>query len=74
MKMEYKGWKWLYSVYGVAAVDCAMSLYDAGWRPEDREDLKEEYDLTEDEVDSYIDVFERLLKDEEEDDEDEDED
>lgn len=32
----------------------------------------EEYDLTEDEVDSYIDVFERLLKDEE-DDEDEDE-
>lgn len=42
-----------------------------GWRPEDREDLIEEYDLTEDEVDSYIDVFERLLKDEE-DDEDED--
>lgn len=26
----------------------------------------DEYDLTEDEVDSYIDVFERLLKDEEE--------
>lgn len=49
-----------------------MSLYDAGWRPEDRENLIEEYDLTEDEVDSYIDVFERLLKDEE-DDEDEDE-
>lgn len=47
--MEYKGWKWLYDVYGVAAVD-------------------------EDEVDSYIDVFERLLKDEEEDDEDEEED
>lgn len=31
-----------------------------------------EYDLTEDEVDSYIDVFERLLKDEEEGEEDED--
>ena len=67
MKMEYKGWTWLYSVYGVSTVDCAISLYDAGWRPEDREDLIDEYDLTEDEVDSYIDVFERLLKDEEED-------
>ena len=70
--MEYKSWKWLYSVYGVSTVDCAIALYDGGWRPEDREDLIEEYDLTEDEVDSYIDVFERLLKDEEEDDEDED--
>jgi hypothetical protein len=65
MKMEYKGWEWLYSVYGVSTVDCAIALYDGGWRPEDREDLIEEYDLTEDEVDSYIDVFERLLKDEE---------
>lgn len=36
-----------------------------GWRPEDREGLIDEYDLTEDEVDSYIDIFERLLKDEE---------
>lgn len=64
--MEYKGWKWLYNVYGVSTVDCAIALYDGGWRPEDKEDMINEYDLTDDEADSYIDVFERLLKDEEE--------
>ena len=70
--MEYKGWKWLYYVYGESTVDCAIALYEGGWRPEDKEDMINEYDLTDDEADSYIDVFERLLKDKEEDDEEED--
>lgn len=30
----------------------AASLYDAGWRSEDRDDLIDEYDLTEDEADA----------------------
>lgn len=30
----------------------AASLYDGGWRSEDRDDLIDEYDLTEDEADA----------------------
>lgn len=67
--MEYKGWTWLYAVYGVNLVDSAIDLFGAGWRPEDRDVMQKEYDMTDDEVASYIDVFERMLKDREEEEE-----
>ena len=63
MEIEYKGWAWLYSVYGYSLVEDAVALFDGGWRPEDKEDLIREYEFSEDEADKYVDVFERLVKD-----------
>lgn len=40
----------------------ACSLYDGGWRKEDREDMKEEYNLTDKEVDIVCERLEELEK------------
>ena len=36
----------------------SAALYDGGWRVEDRDQLKVEYDLTEDDVEHIIDLLE----------------
>lgn len=38
----------------------ACSLYDGGWRKEDREEMKGEYNLTDKEVDIVCDRLEEL--------------
>lgn len=38
----------------------ACSLYDGGWRKEDREEIKEEYSLTDREVDIICERLEEL--------------
>ena len=35
----------------------AAALYDGGWRAEDREQLKAEYDLTDEEVKRIVDLL-----------------
>jgi hypothetical protein len=35
----------------------AAALYDGGWRAEDREQLKAEYELTDDDVDRIVDLL-----------------
>ena len=39
------------------------ALYDGGWRAEDRDEMKTEYDLTDDEVDEICEGFESLAED-----------
>ena len=63
MSIEIKGWSWLYSVYGAKLVEDAVALYDSGWRPDDKDDLMQEYELDDDVADKYIDVFIQLDKD-----------
>ena len=41
----------------------AAALYDGGWRAEDRDQLIEEYDLTEEEADKLCEILEELEKD-----------
>lgn len=36
---------------------CAAALYDGGWRAEDRDELIEEYILTEDEVSEICEIL-----------------
>lgn len=40
----------------------ACSLYDGGWRKEDREEMREEYNLTDREVNIICDRLEELEK------------
>ena len=35
----------------------AAALYDGGWRVEDREQLKAEYDLTDEDVERIVDLL-----------------
>ena len=35
----------------------AAALYDGGWRAEDRDQLKMEYDLTEEDVERIVDLL-----------------
>lgn len=39
----------------------AMSLLDGGWKPEDYEQIKEEYELTEDETSEICEEMERII-------------
>lgn len=41
--------------------DTAASLYDGGWRADDREQLKTEYDFTEDELDELCKQLESMI-------------
>ena len=38
----------------------AFSLFDGGWRAEDREELISEYDLTEEEADEICEILSEL--------------
>lgn len=38
----------------------AAALFDGGWRAEDKEEMMEEYDLTEEDVDKLIDYFDEF--------------
>lgn len=38
----------------------AAALYDGGWRAEDREELIEEYELTEEEADEICELLARM--------------
>lgn len=39
----------------------AQALIDGGWKPEDYEEIREEYDLTEDETSEICQEMERIL-------------
>ena len=40
----------------------AAALYDGGWRAEDKDQLVEEYELTEEEADKLCEILEELEK------------
>lgn len=40
----------------------AAALYDGGWRSEDKEDLIEEYQLTEEEANTICDILAEIEK------------
>ena len=44
------------------ALGAAASLFDGGWRAEDREELISEYDLTEEEADEICKLLEDFSK------------
>lgn len=39
----------------------AVALLDGGWKPEDRDEIKREYDLTDDEADDICAEMENIL-------------
>ena len=41
----------------------AAALYDGGWRAEDKDQIVEEYELTEEEADKLFEILEELEKD-----------
>ena len=41
----------------------AATLYDGGWRAEDRDQLAEEYELTEEEADKLCEILSEIEKD-----------
>lgn len=41
----------------------AAALYDGGWRAEDKDQIVEEYELTEEEADKLCEILEELEKD-----------
>lgn len=43
------------------AYDDAVALLDGGWRPEDRDELKEYFELTDDEADDICAEMENIL-------------